>query len=1125
MEDGDDAEYQPVLDASWIAGNRIGRLLVTGDPDDETARELTETFDDVRVVNTFLAGTLPRGTYLFAGARGQHGVLALRGSEPAQAESGRLRYSDNHLAGASELFDRYWSEARTLLPGAPFAAGDLVHELGQGNDIGVVVEVRRHARCHEIIVDVRSDLRTFAADGLVRLDGDPRDPKFWLERPPASADDIALTLSWLRLNNPLTDMLYSFAATRTTFKPYQFIPVLKLLRSSTGRLLIADEVGLGKTIEAGLIWTELEQREPIRRALVIVPSALRFKWQDEMRRRFMRSLPLLTPSDLSAFVSEVERGYDPEIVGIISIESIRTAGDLLERLVELKPDFQLVIVDEAHVLRNRGIRSYDVGQAFSELADTLVFLSATPLNLGESDLFNLINVLDPEGFPDSEVFEKQLEPNRTLNAVARDLSNPTTRNPTKALWELKQVKSMEYGGPLSRRPDYLRLEETLQRGNLSAEDVARSKRLLGELNTLGQVFTRTRKVDVPDQKAQREAHSIEVTWTQEERRYYEAVYEYYRRRASISRQPTGFIMQMPLRMACSSLPVLQRRIARREGWMLSDEADELSLESDADRAGEATDLPDDMSVDEILSRPLTVDSKLEALIEHLRAAQGAGSRQALIFTFFRGTVEYLVRMLSARGIRAEGLHGGISQGESRQAVIDRFARGDFDVLVANQVGSEGLDFQFCNVLVNYDLPWNPMQVEQRIGRLDRFGQQSEKIFIFNLVVPGTIETDIYARLYYRIGVFERSIGDLEPILRSEIEGLNSLLLNPALTPAEREKEIDRWAIAMQRREAEIHDLEDATGLLSSLSQLDVEGLGPSGPRDGRYVGTDELKRMLEFAVTSFGGSIHYDSEGARIAGSGHLARAVRELPYPELGTDLRRRLPQHLRDGSTFNVAFVSSTQSIDGDPRELITSRHPLIRLAIATLSETPLRLPRFGGLAIDGIGAGRRYLIQFDLVQSRGATPLCELWPTAIDMSTGERDESVEARVLEAFAGGDFVPLERNAPPPTELGHALESLRAIVADRYETERSQRMRENDALVDARVASRRDSLARKRARAEETVAQLRRDGRDPRAVRLWEAKAAIAREREDDLSSDADRLRVLGMSRTHGALLIVEGRS
>ena len=126
-------------------------------------------------------------------------------------------------------------------------------------------------------------------------------------------------------------------------------------------------------------------------------------------------------------------------------------------------------------------------------------------------------------------------------------------------------------------------------------------------------------------------------------------------------------------------------------------------------------------------------------------------------------MSYLEKKLSEKGFKIGKIDGDIEP-EERYDIINQFKEGKFDILLSSEVGSEGLDMQFCNVIFNYDLPWNPMRVEQRIGRIDRIGQKAEKLFVFNLVVKGTIEDRIYSRLYDRLGIFESSIGELEPIL-------------------------------------------------------------------------------------------------------------------------------------------------------------------------------------------------------------------------------------------------------------------------------------------------------------------------------------------------------------------------
>ena len=173
-----------------------------------------------------------------------------------------------------------------------------------------------------------------------------------------------------------------------------------------------------------------------------------------------------------------------------------------------------------------------------------------------------------------------------------------------------------------------------------------------------------------------------------------------------------------------------------------------------------------------------------------------------------------------------------------------FRAGRFEVLLLSQVGAEGLDFEFCNVLVNYDMPWNPMEVEQRIGRLDRFGQTHEKIFIYNMRVPGTIETDIFQRLYDRIDLFHASIGELEPILREEIGDVTRALLDPRLSAADRDEQIERMAVATEQRAQDLARLEQSRGVLAGIDTLLVDGLTEHGVGHGRYVGPTEIGTIV-----------------------------------------------------------------------------------------------------------------------------------------------------------------------------------------------------------------------------------------------------------------------------------------
>ena len=539
----------------------------------------------------------------------------------------------------------------------------------------------------------------------------------------------------------------------------------------------------------------------------MAPASLTLKWKSEMSRRFDRDLEVMRPADLLDRAEAMARGRDVKFAGVISLESLRTADRALQALTDVHARLDLVIVDEAHALRNRGTRGYELGQLLSDWADVLVFLSATPLNLGRSDLFNLVNMLREDEFADEAVFEAQLEPNQVLNEIARRL-RADRAEPRKLLALADRIDSMKLGAAVTARPDFAVLRSILERESpLADEEVARAKRAVSGLNTLSSVLTRTRKVDVPDAKAKRVAEQVNVAWTDQERGMYEGIRARCLSELAARGTPPGFGMQMPLRQAASCLPAMQE-VLRRKHVRFEDgyeDYEDYDLGEEREDDDEPT-LPQ-TSIAELL-RPLDVDSKYDAMEARLMALRASGVRQVMVFSFFRGTLAYLEQRLSQR--MSVRVMTGDTPMDQRQKVMQDFRSGHFDVLLLSQVGAEGLDFEFCNVLVNYDLPWNPMQVEQRIGRLDRFGQTSEKIFILNMHVPGTIESDIFERLYTRIGVFEQSIGELEPILRDELRSVTRTLLDPRLTDAERQEEAERIGVALAERAEQLKELEKLT---------------------------------------------------------------------------------------------------------------------------------------------------------------------------------------------------------------------------------------------------------------------------------------------------------------------------
>ncbi len=1123
-----DCAYRPFsADTRWVAALKPSTSLLIGRETDEIAAQIAAVgAHDARVSrSTRRLQRLHNGIYAFMRGGEWHSVWVNGGKDPAEPQDDRLAYNSNHLGEAVYTHEDDWDDAQPLLGDSPVHAGDLV-DIPSRTGWGRVVRVRRLADGHTADIDVNGVIENFDVDDLTLLEGDIRDPDFWITQGPAEAEDIARTLSWVKLAYPLSDTLYSYAATKTTFKPYQFIPVLKMLNSESGRLLIADEVGLGKTIEAGLIWTELEQRNPVNRAIVVVPASLRVKWRQEMDRRFMRPLPELSSGDLARFLDEVRDGKDADIVGVISLERLRSAKDLLEQFVELSPHLDLVIVDEAHSMRNPGRRSHDVGSVLGALADHVVFLSATPLNLGTHDLYTLVNLLEPGAFADPAVFSSQLEPNKHLNAVMRIMADPMHRSKQDALAELAAVKQSDHGRALAGRPTFEKLEQILLDEEVpSTDDIARVKRYASELNTLGAIVTRTRKIDVPGKKAMREVEEVNVAWSSTERDLYSAIEEHAFRRARAANAPLGFAMQMPLRQACSSLVVAQQRLADRNGWSLSDSDEAITEQAAQTELGEEALLDTDIEVDDdlielVLQTRLDHDSKLQALTQRLRLARQNEMPQALIFSFFRGTVEYLADALGAE-CRTAVLHGGIPMDE-RQHVIDRFRAGEIDVLIANQVGSEGLDFEFCNVLINYDLPWNPMQVEQRIGRLDRFGQLSDKIHVFNMFTPDTIESKIFGRLYARIGVFENSIGDLEPIMRGGFSELNKTILNPHLSEDQKIRAIDQFNVAVSQERERAKHLEEQSGMLTSLALLDVEGLSDAGPTNGRYVGAAELRALLTTALSAKDSRLEAtsDPELWTIHGSHALSAALNAYRHTKSGTMHGvAKLLGMIRDGTPITITF--NPQHATVTRVELVTARHPLIRFAVDLLAEKSEQLARYGRVTVEGLPAGQAFVATVDIVRtSGGLRDKQELWVTAVDLETGMPEDGMSDALMTALAEGTLQTSIIEAASDGVIRRRAELLR-MVSTRRAKERTERRQENEALIASRVASEAKSLKIQRDRALLRLRTAVANGTAVQIERMMTGQIRNLETRMGEISHRYDAKRDVAMSVENVAVLLI----
>lgn len=893
----------------------------------------------------------------------------------------------------------------------------------------------------------------------------------------ADADGFRSFLTLAKLKTPLADNLYSFTASRTERLPYQFKPVLKLLDSPYSRLLIADEVGLGKTIEAGIILTELQARANLEHILVACPSSLLTKWRRELIERFDLDFEVVNGPGFREAVSDIAtRGHEPRRL-IASLELLRRAENV-EALAEHSPRFDVLIVDEAHHLRNRGTATNEVGETLALASQAAIFLTATPLNLGRHDFFELLRLLVPEEFVDFETFVDLIEPNQHVNAALRAIRGPSPsyeRAVTDVQELLQTSQARRFESSVRFQGLLRRLESAAERGQMEREDNVRCQRDLIELNTLSHVFTRTKKREVQEHFPTRRAHPVRVDITDVERRFYDAVTEWvtahYGEEMFAGR---GFVTTMFQRQAASCLPAMGRKLEQSilagSVSFTSDEVDEI-----ADLAGLDTleDVSFELSptelgpLEELRSAWRTyggrVDTKFDEFAKALTAALEEGADKALVFSFFVGTIDYLAERLEGvtvggRPLRVLKLYGPMGT-DARYAALQEFREGGGPmVMLSSEVGSEGLDFQFCSTMFNYDLPWNPMRVEQRIGRLDRYGQTSEIIHILNLVISDTVEERIFFRLYERINIFEESIGDLEAIL-GEVESMLSRLqrdvLLRKLTPDEESRRTAQIADVIVRRQQEDEEFDKASRQF--LGNDDVFSERFNDIQEGRrYVTPEELRGLVERWLGNRFPRVRLEQAGApevvQLVGADvdSFSRFVSTRLAKEPGTArIARQFLARLHGSEPLRLTF-DPVVAMQDRRLEFISLHHPLVRVIQAEGEEDRQLLPAgrlsLPALELDGPHCFFVYELNVSGMKDRVEFEAVVVSPNGV----------VAPEAGEAFLSCVTDASSLDIDPPftdTEVTQAESAARQHIAAEVARREQELTQINDENVDAQLES------------------------------------------------------------------------
>lgn len=775
-----------------------------------------------------------------------------------------------------------------------------------------------------------------------------------------SLTEMRSYLTAYQINNPSSQNLYSLNSARIDFVPYQFRPALKMIHADEPRILIADSVGVGKTIEAGLIIKELEARSDLERVLVICPKPLvaERKWELEMKRFDEEFIPL-DGVTLRQIISDTDRDgdwpvrFNKAIIPYSILDSKVYNGEIGRRnrifgLSELDPEphFDLVIVDEAHHIRNGSddkekAFAYKCTKYFCDHADAVVMLTATPLQTSDNDLFTLLNVLRPDIVVDKDTFEMMSRPNANISRAVHLVRAMEEGWNEKASTELLDLQKTQWGdNVIAENPLYNDILRRLESNEIDREERVKLISDIESLHSFGTMLNRTRRRDIQDFCVRR-SHTVSTSFTEYQQTLHDELLYFEHEALSTlhNANSVAFMISTIRRQAASCIfglaPYIRDIISRR---LMQLDYDPDSLISDVDEKSLNTISSLAKKVLMLADKLPEKDPKFEETYDIIRKKQEQSNNKIMIFSTFRHTLSYLKRKLSECGLRVEQIDGSVKD-DTRYELKSRFELSReneyaIDILLFTEVGSEGLDYQFCDMMINYDLPWNPMKIEQRIGRIDRRGQLSDVVNIYNIITEGTVDADIYHRCLMRIGVFERSIGDCEEILGQIASGIDYIVYDTNLTDEERNIKLEQMADNEVRKMQELNRLEEEEKELFGFDLTELTTSHEIKKAESPWISGYFLQKLIENYITAIVGKGQYII-GESSLKTIRLSASARQILRDDLkkltgGRNALRRSWQNYLSGNKPNhsITFDPETASKERDSF-FITAMHPLAKQA----------------------------------------------------------------------------------------------------------------------------------------------------------------------------------------------------
>lgn len=871
---------------------------------------------------------------------------------------------------------------------ANFKMGDKVALISDDSIEGAVIGIFQDQKETKYTVYTKNGDKTYYESQLEKIDLESKKDYVGF-----NTFNARITASLIR--NPVVSSLYSLNSAKINIIPHQFRPVLKFINSDRPRLLIADGVGVGKTIEAGLILKELEARSNINSVLIICPRPLiaERKWELEMKR-FDESFEPIDGDKFKFCLSQMDlegewpEKYSKAIIPFSLFDKNKVEGsDEYKRktkaLLEVDPPkFDLVIVDEAHHIRNTETYAYKAVETFVDNAEAVVFLTATPVQLEAEDLYTLLKLLRPDYVIDKNTFQQMSEPNVFINSASRIIRARGDNWQEEALENINKACNTAWGRKIfSDNPDVKDIISKLKSNEIRIEDTVKLITDVENMHTFSNVINRTRRRDI-GRYTTRDSQTVEIQFTSAQKVLHDAILEIIHEMLSIIHmtENTMFMMTTIRRQVASCLfglvPMLEELLRRHENELIFEFDEDYDS---VDNSSILSDLEINTKINQIITLAKNLpeeDPKYDAMLQIIEKKQQSEKNKVMIFSSFRHTLNYLYKRLISDGYRVGLIHGGVKDSDRLElrerfdsSITDISSSNAIDIMLFSEVGTEGLDYQFCDCMINYDLPWNPMRIEQRIGRIDRNGQTSEKVNIYNLITPGTIDADIYDRCLLRVGVFKESIGDCEDILGGVTKEINKIATNFNMSDEERRAALQQMTDNRVRIIQEEEKLEEKQRELFGINIDSAEFDKKLDNAKNYWLSQDMIENLVEEFLNEI---LEKPAEyllGEKDIKNLRLSQEARKVLLDDFKgrhykkNKLVRAYEKYLKGEETFWKVTFSSEAGLEDMNLNLINTTHPMVRQAAEFLESNKKTICRIK-VTTDEIKEGVYHFILYQWV-----------------------------------------------------------------------------------------------------------------------------------------------------------------